>query len=69
MCEPITIPAEIGTPSPNAHVRGHRHISLRLTQAEFNSLSSVAAQRGVTPSRLAETWVYLALVDQMEGQA
>ncbi len=61
-----TTPADTGTPSPNAHIRGHRHLSLRLTQAEFNSLASIAVQRGVTPARLAETWVYLALVDQME---
>lgn len=63
----LTHNADTGTPSPNAPSRGHRHLSLRMTAAEYASLTALAAQRGVTPARLAETWLYLALVDQMGG--
>ena len=56
-----------GIPSPNATTRGrHRHLALRLTAAEYASLCGVAEQRGVTPARLAETWIYLQLVDAQE---
>ena len=56
-------------PSPNALTRGRpRHLALRLTAAEHASLCALAEQRGVTPARLAETWVYLQLVDAQEVQ-
>ena len=54
-------------PSPNALTRGRpRHLSLRLAANEYDCLAALAEQAGVTPARLAETWVYLAMIDQME---
>lgn len=59
-----------GIPSPNDLKPGRpRHLALRLAPGEFDALAALAAQRGVTPARLAETWVYLQLVDAMEGQS
>ena len=55
-------------PSPNAPARGRpRALSLRLAENEYRTLAALAERHGVTPSRLAETWVYLALVDATEG--
>lgn len=54
--------------SPNDLKRGRpRHLALRLAPAEYEALSALAEQRGVTPARLAETWIYLQLVDAVAG--
>lgn len=51
-------------PSPNDLKPGRpRHLALRLSPAEFDALAALAEKRGVTPARLAETWIYLGLVD------
>lgn len=53
-------------PSPNDLKRGHRSITLRLAANEYTCLCALAEQAGVTPARLAETWIYLQMVDSVE---
>lgn len=56
-------------PSPNALVSGpSRSLSVRLPANEYATLAALAERRGCTPARLAETWIYLSLVDATEGE-